>query len=56
MPFLNTAFDTTPIALADWGVCIAMASLVLWVEEIKKFILRMSGYADRRRQQRFAPH
>ena len=48
IPFLNTAFDTTPIVLADWGLCIAMASLVLWVEEIKKFILRVSGYADRK--------
>jgi Ca2+-transporting ATPase len=48
IPFLNTAFDTTPIELADWGVCIGMASLVLWVEEIKKFILRASGYAARK--------
>jgi Ca2+-transporting ATPase len=48
VPFLNTAFDTTPITLADWGLCIAMASLVLWVEEIKKFVLRVSGYADRK--------
>jgi P-type Ca2+ transporter type 2C len=48
VPFLNTAFATTPITLADWGLCIAAASLVLWVEEIKKFILRASGYADRK--------
>jgi magnesium-transporting ATPase (P-type) len=48
VPFLNTAFDTTPIGLVDWGVCIAMASLVLWVEEIKKFILRATGYAERK--------
>ncbi|MBP6440031.1 MAG: cation-translocating P-type ATPase [Caldilineaceae bacterium] len=55
-PFLNTAFGTTPIGLADWGLCILMASMVLWVDETKKLILRLSGYADRRRQQRFAPH
>jgi Ca2+-transporting ATPase len=48
VPFLNTAFDTTPIAPMDWALCIAAASLVLWVEEIKKFILRVSGYADRK--------
>jgi magnesium-transporting ATPase (P-type) len=48
VPFLNTAFDTAPMALADWGLCIAAASLVLWVEEIKKFILRVTGYADRK--------
>ena len=34
----------------DWVLCIVMASLVLWVEEIKKFILRASGYADRKTQ------
>ncbi len=48
VPFLNTAFNTTPITAADWGLTIAMASLVLWVDEIKKFILRASGYADRK--------
>jgi magnesium-transporting ATPase (P-type) len=48
VPFLNTAFDTTPITWQDWGLCIAAASLVLWVEEIKKFILRVTGYADRK--------
>ena len=48
VPFLNTAFDTTPITLQDWVLCIGMASIVLWVEEIKKFILRASGYADRK--------
>jgi Ca2+-transporting ATPase len=48
VPFLNTAFDTTPIVPMDWALCIAAASLVLWVEEIKKFILRASGYADRK--------
>ena len=55
VPFLNTAFGTTPIGATDWALCIAMASMVLWVDELKKLILRMSGYADRRRQQRFAP-
>ena len=48
VPFLNSAFDTTPIALQDWVLCIGMASIVLWVEEIKKFILRATGYADRK--------
>ncbi|MFN8464639.1 MAG: cation-translocating P-type ATPase [Caldilineaceae bacterium] len=48
VPFLNTAFDTTPITVQDWVLCIAMASIVLWVEEIKKFILRATGYAARK--------
>ncbi len=53
VPFLNEAFGTTPIGLTDWVLCIGMASMVLWVDEIKKLILRTTGYADRRRQQRF---
>lgn len=48
IPFLNQAFETAPLELQSWGICLAMASLVLWVEEIKKFILRVSGYAARK--------
>jgi Ca2+-transporting ATPase len=48
IPFLNAAFATTPISLQEWGICIAMASMVLWFEEVKKLILRMSGYAARK--------
>ncbi len=40
LPFLNTAFTTTPLSLSQWLVCIALASTVLWVSEIRKFILR----------------
>ena len=40
LPFLNTAFTTTPLSLSQWLVCIAVASTVLWVSEIRKFILR----------------
>ncbi|MBE2238842.1 MAG: cation-translocating P-type ATPase [Caldilineaceae bacterium] len=54
-PLLNQAFGTTPIGLMDWALCIGMASMVLWVDEIKKLILRSTGYADRRRQRRFEP-
>ncbi len=50
LPFLNNAFDTAPMAAQDWVLCTVMASLVLWVEEIKKFILRASGYAARKTQ------
>jgi Ca2+-transporting ATPase len=50
LPFLNNAFDTAPMAAQDWVLCVVMASLVLWVEEIKKFILRASGYAARKTQ------
>jgi len=45
LPFLNTAFTTTPLSLSQWLVCMALASTVLWVSEIRKLILR---YVDRR--------
>ena len=45
LPFLNPAFTTTPLSLRQWLICIAMASTVLWVSELRKFILR---YVDRR--------
>ena len=40
LPLLNVAFGTVPLSLAQWGVCLAMASLVLWVTELRK---RLTG-------------
>ena len=48
IPFLNEAFQTTPIAATEWAICVVMASMVLWVDEIKKLILRATGYAARK--------
>ena len=39
-PFLNDAFSTTPLGLADWLWCIALASAVLWVDELRKVLVR----------------
>jgi P-type Ca2+ transporter type 2C len=38
VPFLNRAFDTTPIGMADWLVCAALASAVLWADELRKLV------------------
>ena len=38
--FLNLAFGTAPLAPAQWALCIAMASLVLWYDEIRKSVSR----------------
>jgi Ca2+-transporting ATPase len=38
--FLQRLFDTMPITAFEWLVCIAVASSVVWVEEIRKFIAR----------------
>lgn len=37
---LQAAFGTAPLDWAHWGVCAAMASVVLWVEELRKWGLR----------------
>ncbi len=34
--FLNLAFGTAPLAFQQWLVCIAMASTVLWLGELRK--------------------
>ena len=40
VPFLNDAFDTTPLAIGDWLICIGLASVVLWADEAKKSVQR----------------
>jgi P-type Ca2+ transporter type 2C len=40
MPLLNLAFGTTPLSLAQWAVCVAMGSTVLWFGELRKWVLR----------------
>ena len=40
VPFLNTAFGTTPLDLMAWIECILLASIILWATEIYKLIMR----------------
>ena len=39
-PFLNDAFDTAPLTVAEWGICVGLASIVLWADEAKKLVRR----------------
>ncbi|EKT83342.1 P-type HAD superfamily ATPase [Rhodococcus opacus M213] len=41
VPFLGAAFTTEPLSPTQWLVCVAMASTVLWVSEIRKLIIRL---------------
>jgi potassium/sodium efflux P-type ATPase len=41
LPFLNLAFGTVPLSLGQWGVCVAMASGVLWFSEARKLVRRL---------------
>jgi calcium-translocating P-type ATPase len=40
VPLLNEAFSTTPLTLADWVICAALASTVLWADELRKLVVR----------------
>ncbi|WP_018076639.1 cation-translocating P-type ATPase [Thiobacillus denitrificans] len=42
--FLNTAFGTVPLTPDQWLVCVAMASVVLWFEELRKLAARVFGW------------
>ncbi len=38
--FMNEAFGTAPLSLEDWLVCVALGSVVLWADEVKKVVER----------------
>ncbi|NYE19972.1 cation-translocating P-type ATPase [Microbacterium immunditiarum] len=40
VPFLQVAFGTTALEPIHWAVSIGLASLVIWVEEVRKAIVR----------------
>ncbi len=39
--FLNLAFGTVPLGFDQWLLCAAMASMVLWVSELRKWVGRV---------------
>jgi Ca2+-transporting ATPase len=41
VPFLQPAFGTVSLSVADWARCAAVASSVLWLREISKFFARL---------------
>jgi len=41
-PFLNTILHTTPLALTDWALVFVCASPVVFIEEIRKALARLS--------------
>jgi Ca2+-transporting ATPase len=47
LPFLNHTFKTTPLSLLDWLIAVAIASSIIWINEIYKFFhLRHHAPAD----------
>ena len=41
LPFLNLAFGTVPLSMGQWGVCVTMASGLLWFSEARKGVWRL---------------
>jgi P-type Ca2+ transporter type 2C len=55
LPFLNLAFGTTPLTPAQWMLCTAMASGVLWYSELRKLVWRLARATRQRRTARPRP-
>ncbi|MBI2767694.1 MAG: cation-translocating P-type ATPase [Chloroflexi bacterium] len=53
LPLLNDAFSTTPLSLADWAICAALASGVLWAAELLKLVSRPREVRSRSLGQQF---
>ncbi len=44
VPVLQHAFDTVPLSVTDWLLCLGVASSVLWLRELSKlFVRRLTG-------------
>jgi Ca2+-transporting ATPase len=41
VPLLQTAFGTAALDARHWLVCVAMASVVLWVDELRTLVSRL---------------
>jgi Ca2+-transporting ATPase len=41
VPFLQSAFATTPLSARDWSFCAVVASSVLWLREVSKVVTRV---------------
>ena len=40
VPFLQAAFGTAPLGLGHWVIAVVLASSVLWLDELRKLVLR----------------
>jgi magnesium-transporting ATPase (P-type) len=44
VPFLQVAFGTASMDLTHWAVCVALGSVVLWYDEFRKMLLRLTDH------------
>lgn len=50
VPAMQKAFGTMPLSAMDWLRCLAAASVVLWIREIWKLIVRRAGLSSGERR------
>ena len=43
VPFLQEAFSTVSLSASDWLRCLLVASSVLWLRELSKFVIRATS-------------
>ncbi|WP_035253602.1 cation-translocating P-type ATPase [Agrococcus lahaulensis] len=43
VPLLQAGFGTAPLSLEQWLTCLALASCVLWFDELRKLVIRSRG-------------
>ena len=44
VPFLQVAFGTASLVLTHWAACVALGSVVLWYDELRKLVLRLTDH------------
>ncbi|HYN29448.1 MAG TPA: cation-translocating P-type ATPase [Dermatophilaceae bacterium] len=44
LPFLQVAFGTASMDPAHWTACVALGSVVLWYDELRKLVLRLTDH------------
>jgi hypothetical protein len=40
---MQRLFDTASLTLNQWLVCVAVASSIMWFEEVRKLVMRIVG-------------
>jgi hypothetical protein len=43
LPFMQAAFSTVSLSAGDWLRCALVASSVLWLRELSKFVIRATS-------------
>lgn len=45
LPFFNTLFNTNPLTLGQLAICLVLSTLIFWVVELEKLLIRRGVFA-----------